>query len=766
MWQIFSGRGFVPWLLLLVPFVEAGQLGGGCDVGHDPDAAARTPAALDPVGDKHIPIGIPNRLDSLKTFVEAEGGFSPGVGSFGVSFWVYDATEGKLWSPTMKDVHHAHGLAGGRALIPWSKWIAGPVTVKTEVCQAQRSSPHGDHFLVGARATLFNPTNRPLAISLYIALRPIGPAGFDVRRLEVDEQGDALLVDGHPAIVADRAPADAGVSPVDSIGTHAMRGSVPDQQSARSEDGNCSGAMRFDLTIPAGSSETVGLICPVHAGQRAVRHKWVPRAKNFVDEAIPKSDAPGIDQPDLGMDYYRGVRVADVFQASQAYWDDFYSGIRICVPDRRWSLGFDVMLAHAALCMNEGAADVAVTNYTVFNRDGMYIANMMQKAGRPKLSEGVIDFFLQSPFNGRPFPESDNPGQVLWSIGQHWRLTRDEAWLRRIYPAAEKVAKMIEYYRTGEGPYWVSLTGLEVGSALPENIRMRLEPGRCDGFHPEYTEAFDVTGLRVVAELSEAIGESARAEHWRALAERLFKEYDAQFNADLGKGYGSYCALWPCRLYPLDEGAGHDRFANVGRQGLSTWRYFAPATAHQGLLAGNRAAGHETVAIHLDHAQMKQWFAFDEGGRSGSGGWQHLRTTWTHSKAEPDQNHAVAMPHGWAIAEVWLLMRDCLVAEDNDRLLLLGGVPADWFTDPAGMQIEDLPTEYGRCSFRYAPTDSGAVLTLSGDAMPAGGFVVCLPPELNAQVHCDGVSTAVPEHGRCAIPATTRRVELVFSRGG
>lgn len=34
---------------------------------------------LDPLGKVHIPIGIANSLDTLKTFVEAEGNFSPGV---------------------------------------------------------------------------------------------------------------------------------------------------------------------------------------------------------------------------------------------------------------------------------------------------------------------------------------------------------------------------------------------------------------------------------------------------------------------------------------------------------------------------------------------------------------------------------------------------------------------------------------------------------------------------------------------------------------
>jgi hypothetical protein len=40
--------------------------------------------SLDPRGEMHIPIGIVNSLDSLKTFVKPERCFSPGVGSYGI----------------------------------------------------------------------------------------------------------------------------------------------------------------------------------------------------------------------------------------------------------------------------------------------------------------------------------------------------------------------------------------------------------------------------------------------------------------------------------------------------------------------------------------------------------------------------------------------------------------------------------------------------------------------------------------------------------
>ncbi len=55
---------------------------------------------LDPRGQIHIPIGIPNSVDTLKTFVEAEGNFSPGFATYGIYFWLYDPNTQQLIAPT------------------------------------------------------------------------------------------------------------------------------------------------------------------------------------------------------------------------------------------------------------------------------------------------------------------------------------------------------------------------------------------------------------------------------------------------------------------------------------------------------------------------------------------------------------------------------------------------------------------------------------------------------------------------------------------
>ena len=158
---------------------------------------------------------------------------------------------------------------------------------------------------------------------------------------------------------------------------------------------------------------------------------------------------------------------------------------------------------------------------------------------------------LTHPFNGRVQPEADNPGQILWVIGEHWKLTRDQDWLNGVYPQAMKLADMIEYYRTQPEPHWVSDTSLEFGTALPENSANASSWGTCDGYQPEYTEAFDIAGIRAAAALAQAVGDNEEVKQWTTLSEKLFDQYHRRFGERLSEEVLLRIrSLWPCRIYP------------------------------------------------------------------------------------------------------------------------------------------------------------------------------------------------------------------------
>jgi hypothetical protein len=699
--------------------------------------AAPSRGPLDPRGKIHIPIGIPNTLDSLKTFVEAEGNFSPGFATYGIYFWVFDPATRKLAAPTLEGAKCLRGLTGRGHLIPWTSWEAGRYAVRTEVCQVERDSPAGKVQVVAARARVTNTGPEEGKASLVVALRPLGAAGGDVRRLSAEGKG--LLVDGKIAIVAGDPPDAAGVVATDTVGPLAMEGQMPSGKAAASETGDCSGALRFDLTLDAGKSRTIGFVCPVLPGRRAVGHQWDGKSPwAQYDLARPNPPEGGVLQPDPGPGYYGTLKADDLFGEASALWTAWTGRASLETPDPRWAEGFNAMLGHVGVAMNEDAPDVSVVNYNVYSRDGVYTVNILQKSGHFDTAERAIDYFLSHPFNGRVHPEADNPGQILWIMGEQWLFARSRAWLERVYPSVKKLSAMIRYYRTAPGPHWVCATSLDFGEALPASLRQELKPGSCDGFHPEYTEAFDIAGLRAAVTLAAAMKDDGSSAEWGALASDLFGKYDQRFGAKLPKGYGSYSVLWPCRLYPLGEGKGYDAFKGIGAQKSTSWRYFPLATAHQGLLAGNRAAGHGTLEQHLDHEQMRGWYAFDEGGESGTGGWDHARTAWKQGK------NSVAMPHGWSIAEVHLLLRDCLLHEDGDRLVLLGGVAPESLSNPAGLKAS-LPTYFGPCALSWVPEAGGASLTLSG-ARPPGGVALRLPTGFAARVTLDGKES--PRNGR------------------
>jgi hypothetical protein len=711
-----------------------------CAVGGVTAAPPATRHPLDPLGQVHIAIGLPNSVDQLKTFVEAEGSFSPGFGTYGVSFWVWNEhgrrPDGSgLTAATMEGVRCEHGLGPGGLLMPWARWRAGSIEVRSELCQVACASPTGEVQVVAARVRLTNTGTERQQVRLIAWLRPLGPAGGPVRALAVSDRKDALLVDGHAALLSMSGAQGGCALPADTIGAKALVGDFTGDSASRSAEGQCSGALLQTIALAPDASAEAHFVCPVAAGRRVAGHRWDGVSPWAQYDLARPNDPEGELQPDPGLDFYRTLQVDALFAQTADSLKRLQQRVGIRVPDACWSEAFSAGVGHAALCMNQGAPDAAVANYNVYSRDGMYMANIFQKAGLFDLAATAIDYFLHHPFNGRAQPEADNPGQILWVMGEHWQFTHDRAWLARVYPAVRKLTAMIRYYRTTPGPHWVCDTSLDFGEALPSTQRKELKPGACDGFNPIYTEAYDVAGLRgaaLLAEAQAAVGANSAADDaaaWRKVANDLLVGYTAKFGKDLARGYGSYSVLWPCRLYPFDTGPAHEQFKSVAVEQPTSWRYFPLARAHQGLLTGNREAGFGTLRVHLAHPQMKSWYAFDEGGPSGVGGWHHLEgfSSWkVHPKGEGNHEAwAVAMPHGWSIAESHLLLRDSLAYEDGDRLVLLAGVPPEWFWSWSGIQLTNFPTHFGPCSLDYTVQGNRAMLKL--DCAAPGGCLLALP---------------------------------------
>ena len=81
-------------------------------------------------------------------------------------------------------------------------------------------------------------------------------------------------------------------------------------------------------------------------------------------------------------------------------------------------------------------------------------------------------------------------------------------------------------------------------------------------------------------------------------------------------------------------------------------------------------------------------------------------------------------PTGWTLSEMFLLLRDCLVREEGDTLVLGLGVPSGWLDKP--FAVANLPTHFGRVSYRYDPAER--TVTASVERPPAGGIRSAFAP--------------------------------------
>ena len=123
------------------------------------------------------------------------------------------------------------------------------------------------------------------------------------------------------------------------------------------------------------------------------------------------------------------------------------------------------------------------------------------------------------------------------------------------------------------------------------------------------------------------------------------------------------------------------------------------------------------------------------------------------------------MPHGWAIAEIWLLMRDCLVHERGDHSVLFAGVPPTWFKHADGMNIAGLPTYFGSIDVRWIRSERGAELLIGASGRPPGEFLLRLPAELRGRVFVGGRLVEKDAHGDHHLdlpPERAAHVEIRF----
>lgn len=662
--------------------------------------------------DTHVMLGVPGSLEGLKTIVEPGNAFSPGAGTFGVTAWVFDHQKDTLYAPEtmpLADIDWSFVAPGVPVLI--SKWRADDIAVTS------RLFTDGDLAQSDVKTyltlTVTNISDAPRDISLYLVIRSFGAAGGPISHLGMAGDGRAVDINHFPLLYFARTPTHFGaVSYTDTeqdISDYLRRGEMPRTATVEDASSWASGALEYRLSLPAGGEQSFEFFCPVKANHRLLT--WLKPPESF----------PSLVQLE---------------QAFCSRWQTGYT-LQVDVPDPRFTEAFYAQLAHLSMFTVADAPRICPISYPIWwLRDGSYVVQALDKGGLQEFAGraclGIKDQITFGGFGS----EGDGPADAIWMLTEHFLLTHDRDYLLAIYPGLLEKAELLMRMRRATSPIkmFTEYVGPDFVTSPVTDLfcapaKDGLIQGRMDWHYPVFwINGFAHLAFQRIAHCAWLMHDDARAAQFEAEAASVRSALLAEMPRTFGQNSRDInSALWPtgwafdadCCLAEVKAQFEHfwqtERCPNGVYTREPLWTYFEAGQLHNLLWLGERDKVWQGLEAFFTEHTAPGLYTYHEGNgdENSFDQWQRTRG-WDHIR--------YVTPHGWTAAELLLLLRDCLLYEQGDTLVLGAGVPPSWLSGPAAFGISHAPSHFGEVSWRYEPATS--TLSIAVEYPPTGGVSI------------------------------------------
>lgn len=381
-----------------------------------------------------------------------------------------------------------------------------------------------------------------------------------------------------------------------------------------------------------------------------------------------------------------------------------------------------------------------IGDYTAIGSESAPIIQFMDTMGWHDTARRAISFFLDKQhddgfiqnFNGYML----ETGAVLWTMGEHYRYTHDDAWLADVKPRMLKACRYLQAWRARNqnGTPGDGFGLLDGKTADPD-----------DPYRSFMLNGYAYLGLSRVAEML-AASDPAEAKLWRDEADALKRDIRASLVAGLARapvvplGDGSWVpasAPWTGYRGPVmlhaDGGAWFTHGTMTGRDALlgPLWLVFQevldPRDPITGVLleTNSELMARQNVVfsqpyysrhpyLHLRRGEVKPFLLawYDTMAAMAD------RDTYTFTEhffgASPHKTHE----------EAWFLMvtRWMLYLEEGRTLRLLAGVPRAYLADGQVVAVDRAASYFGPLSFRVeshtAQNEIRVTVTCAGPRHP------------------------------------------------
>ena len=464
----------------------------------------------------------------------------------------------------------------------------------------------------------------------------------------------------------------------------------------------------------------------------------------------------------LAVPWASSSRIADAgpeseLAATKSTWKKALGAARIELPDAAgdWERALRSNLAY--ILINRDGARIQPGSRTYersWIRDGAMTSAALLELGLDEEVKSFLRFFAQYvgedgyvpccvDWRGAdPVPEHDSFGEFIWAVADVWRFTRDEAFVREMWPDVRAAAACMSRLRAKRmTPEYQDGTKRAFYGLLPESISHEGYSAR--PVHSYWDQTFALRGFADAAMLAAVVGDDGekarlvteRDDFEKALREsiRLTMESNRLDTVPASVELADFdptstavsFQLGLEGLYPRDAlERSYEKYARDLRdrrgkrtRGVGYTAYeLRNATALVSL--GRPRDAVEMLAELVADTRPRAWNAWPE-------------ISWL-DHVEP--SFLGDLPHTWIGSSFVHAVRSLLVTETGgfaaggatapEALLVASGVPLEWVDGRSSVRAPHLPTWYGPISLEIGSSDGvHAGAKSHHDTRPASVFV-------------------------------------------
>ena len=502
------------------------------------------------------------------------------------------------------------------------------------------------------------------------------------------------------------------------------------------------GIVRYDIPLQPGAEQTLEFRMPVE-----------PLAP---------------DSPDLAA--LRAAKFDDYLSRTVQFWDSLLArGIDIAVPEQKVNDTFRANLIYDLIARDKVGDNYIQTvnkfHYHAFwLRDSSFIVRMYDASGYPDFARQDLDFFAgwQQPdgnfvSQGGQF---DGWGQVMWAYGQHYRITQDLDFARKVYPSIQKAVAWLQQARRND----------------PLHLMPSTSPGDNENVTGHVTghNFWALGGLKNAIILAQALRQPQDAKAFAA----EYDDYKAAFLAALkkvtattsgymppgldvsgGEDWGNMLGVYPEQILdPYDPMVTATLNATRAKYQEGIMTYGQGRWLHHYLTMKNT----ETETIRGDQQlAVEELYALLVHTSSTHAGFEYCIVPW--STRDFAQNLS---PHGWFAAKFRMALRNMMVREEQDRRLhLLSVISPEWVKPGQAISVKRAPTNFGQVNFEVKFTDRGATISLDNNFTQKPQEIVLHLPWFAtvSGVTADGRKISIV-NGAAVLPASVRTVQIAWQK--